>query len=171
MGGRAVDGIRLQITDLFAGGDLIVEILLYSTVLTILCLTSLGICFFTVFFVFMTLWPGYALLVRGERTGQALVRSWNGMKHHFFMGGVFSMVLALLAIGTALTAGIGLLVFIPMVIIISSLACRDVVLFDPSTVVGLPVQSPAQNESVWPPRPSSGGSAAGQGSPGQDVTP
>ena len=97
------------------------------------------------------LMPASGLVSLGESGGRAFSRSVAAMKGDWAGASVFCFVFALIsAAGTALTLGAGILVFVPMMYIISGLAYRD--------CIDTPGQGPKvidlselQASGVWPP--------------------
>jgi hypothetical protein len=177
---RQVRGLPIEFRDIFSGGVLFgrmlgaMFLLGFGTYgLEALCLGplgilawqkastaatvisgGLGILVFSVCGLALTglLLPSFALLADGESVFVALRRSIQGMRGAWAPAMGFVLVVGLLVYASDLPCGLGLLVTIPMVFLMTALAYRDM-LGMPNMVPPPMPYYPTANADVWPPPP------------------
>ena len=97
--------------------------------------------------------PAFALMADGVRVFPALRRSVRAMKAHWLPAAGFVFVLGLLVYASEIPCGLGLLVTIPMVFLMTALAYRDLAGMPDILPPPAPYYSPAA-PGVWPPPPT-----------------
>ncbi|HEX5323093.1 MAG TPA: hypothetical protein VFW40_04850, partial [Capsulimonadaceae bacterium] len=85
-----------------------------------------------------------------------LSRSWNAMKGSWFMAALFMLVLAIIALLSAIPCLLGLLATVPMFMIIASLMYRDMIGMPQTQMPVAPAYSYHQSPTPgsWPPPPT-----------------
>lgn len=156
MANKQVRGGVIELGDLFRGGSVFLPMLGFMVLFGLMCLAGL-LCLIVGMFVVMALfWPGYALVADGVSIGDALSRSYNGMKRDWLMAILFGIVFGLVQLfGTVFTCGLGAFALIPMMYLCTSLAYRDMIGMPEAPAGEYPVgypTGPAQ-PGVWPPAP------------------
>jgi uncharacterized membrane protein len=143
---RQVRGEPIGFSCIWSGARYFVPMTLFN--LLTLVLASLGalICFVGSLFVLGIALPGPAMIVDGQPVTTAVARGHAAMDNSWLQP-VFVFAEVLAVVMSAMPCGLGLLVSLPMIYIVSSLAYRD--------QIGLPhVAGPSDDPGeVWPPAP------------------
>jgi len=178
---RQVRGVPVEIKDLFRGGPLFGRMLgatlllgLGAYALEAICFgpmllvtwrhgsglwtaLSLGIGFLAYFALTLLaaglLLPAFALMADGVRLFPALRRSMVSMKGQTLPAAGFVFVQGIVFYAGQLLCGVGLLATLPMTVLVSALAYRDMAGMPDMAPLPGPVYAPA-GVGVWPPPPS-----------------
>jgi len=149
-----ISGEMVRPSQIFAGMNRWIAMLVFTLILTLALLVgaiALGLGLFVAMGLMM---PGFALVASGESAGRAFVQSVAAMKRDWFRASLFCLVFTLLAlVGSAITLGLGLFVFVPMMYIVSALAYRDCIVNAAKPGIELEHLT-AQAHEIWPPAPA-----------------
>jgi hypothetical protein len=150
MANKSVRGEPLLLADLFLGGPMILNFIVFGIVYYLATYAGTLVFCLGLFVAIGLLSPGFALLADGETFGSALGKSYNGMKVDTLNASALAFVFFLLYLLSACCV-VGALVTVPMGLIIASIAYRD--------MIGMPGANaafamPSAPVGSWPPPPT-----------------
>nr|MDQ2688519.1 hypothetical protein [Armatimonadota bacterium] len=150
---RQVRGETVSLGDMFGGGPYFGAMLLFNLLYALASLVGIIAICVGVVVVMALLLPAPAMVADGESPTGALSRSLDAMKQDWLTATGFVFVFLLLMLASVIPCGLGLLVTVPMLHVISALAYRDMAGMPNVPGVG-GVSYSAPPPGVWPPPPT-----------------
>jgi hypothetical protein len=149
---RQVRGEHVRPADIFAGMNRWIAVAILNILLALILAAGslvLGLGFFVACGFLM---PAFGMVSDGESPLKGIFKSFRLMKSDWIQASLFSFVFALISVLlSAATFGLGLLVVLPMVYIISAIALRD----GTSVPRRFDLEQPSRwVQGVWPPAPA-----------------